>query len=63
MLTVPLQGAMTFGEEGKEGGRTQHRAYVLQCLTSITGARVTNLKDLAAILDIFQAHGHSEVSL
>ncbi|RDX42990.1 Aldo/keto reductase [Lentinus brumalis] len=38
-----VMGAMTFGEEGKEG------------------ARVTNLKDLAAILDIFQAHGHSEV--
>jgi hypothetical protein len=39
-----LQGAMTFGEEGKEG------------------ARVHDVKDIEAILDIFQAHGHSEVS-
>ncbi|KAI0713132.1 Aldo/keto reductase [Cerioporus squamosus] len=38
-----VMGAMTFGEEGKEG------------------ARVHNLKDLEAILDIFQSHGHSEV--
>jgi len=36
-------GAMTFGEEGKEG------------------ARVHDVKDIEAILDIFQAHGHSEV--
>jgi len=36
-------GAMTFGEEGKEG------------------ARVHNPKDVEAILDVFQAHGHTEV--
>jgi len=38
-----VMGAMTFGEEGKEG------------------ARVHNLKDVEAILDIFQAHGHTEI--
>ncbi|KAI0728814.1 Aldo/keto reductase [Fomitopsis betulina] len=38
-----VMGAMTFGEEGKEG------------------ARVNNLKDVEAILDVFQAHGHTEV--
>ncbi|RPD64667.1 Aldo/keto reductase [Lentinus tigrinus ALCF2SS1-7] len=38
-----VMGAMTFGEEGKEG------------------ARVNKLEDIEAILDIFQAHGHSEV--
>ncbi|KIM80846.1 hypothetical protein PILCRDRAFT_822134 [Piloderma croceum F 1598] len=38
-----VMGAMTFGEEGKEG------------------ARVHDVKDIEAILDIFQAHGHSEV--
>ncbi|KAH9919020.1 NADP-dependent oxidoreductase domain-containing protein [Fomitopsis serialis] len=36
-----VMGAMTFGEEGKEG------------------ARVHNLKDVEAILDMFQAHGHT----
>lgn len=25
------------------------------------GARVHDLKDVAAILDVFQAHGHTEV--
>lgn len=39
------QGAMTFGEPGKDG------------------ARVHDLKDVEAILDVFQAHGHNEVSL
>lgn len=39
------QGAMTFGEAGKEG------------------ARVSNLEDVAAILDVFQKHGHTEVSV
>ncbi|KAI0632720.1 Aldo/keto reductase [Trametes polyzona] len=38
-----VMGAMTFGEEGKEG------------------VRVTDPKDVAAILDVFQAHGHYEV--
>ncbi|KAI0706003.1 Aldo/keto reductase [Cerioporus squamosus] len=38
-----VMGAMTFGEEGKEG------------------ARVHDLKDVEAILDIFQAHGHYEI--
>ncbi|KAI0633852.1 Aldo/keto reductase [Trametes polyzona] len=38
-----VMGAMTFGEEGKEG------------------ARVHDLKDVEAILDVFQAHGHYEV--
>ncbi|RPD76825.1 Aldo/keto reductase [Lentinus tigrinus ALCF2SS1-7] len=38
-----VMGAMTFGEEGKEG------------------ARVNDLKEVEAILDIFQAHGHYEV--
>jgi hypothetical protein len=27
------------------------------------GARVHDLKDVEAILDVFQTHGHSEVSL
>lgn len=27
------------------------------------GARVSNLEDVAAILDAFQRHGHTEVSL
>lgn len=39
-----IQGAMTFGEAGKQG------------------ARVHDLKDVEAILDVFQAHGHYEVS-
>jgi hypothetical protein len=43
-MLIFLQGAMTFGEEGKEG------------------ARVHDVKDIEAILDIFQAHGHNEVS-
>ncbi|EIW56834.1 Aldo/keto reductase [Trametes versicolor FP-101664 SS1] len=38
-----VMGAMTFGEEGKEG------------------ARVHDLKDVNAILDVFQAHGHYEI--
>ncbi|KAH9951197.1 Aldo/keto reductase [Amylocystis lapponica] len=38
-----VMGAMTFGEEGKEG------------------ARVHDLKDVEAILDVFQAHGHVEI--
>ncbi|RPD76839.1 Aldo/keto reductase [Lentinus tigrinus ALCF2SS1-7] len=38
-----VMGAMTFGEQGKEG------------------ARVYELKDVEAILDIFQAHGHYEI--
>ncbi|KAI0655683.1 Aldo/keto reductase [Cubamyces menziesii] len=38
-----VMGAMTFGEEGKEG------------------ARVHDLKDVEAILDVFQAHGHYEI--
>ncbi|KAH9856181.1 Aldo/keto reductase [Lenzites betulinus] len=38
-----VMGAMTFGEEGKEG------------------ARVYDLKDVEAILDVFQAHGHYEI--
>lgn len=37
------KGAMTFGEEGKEGARTH------------------DLKDVEAILDVFQGHGHFEV--
>lgn len=36
-------GAMTFGDEGKEG------------------ARVYNVKDVEAIIDVFQAHGFSEI--
>ncbi|TBU24880.1 Aldo/keto reductase [Dichomitus squalens] len=38
-----VMGAMTFGEEGKDG------------------ARVHDLNDVKAILDIFQKHGHYEV--
>ncbi|OSX56605.1 hypothetical protein POSPLADRAFT_1174997 [Postia placenta MAD-698-R-SB12] len=38
-----VMGAMTFGEEGKEG------------------ARVHKLEDVEAILDVFQAHGHTEI--
>ncbi|KAL6308763.1 Aldo/keto reductase [Sparassis latifolia] len=38
-----VMGAMTFGEEGKEG------------------ARVYDLKEVEAILDVFQAHGHVEI--
>ncbi|PCH42899.1 Aldo/keto reductase [Wolfiporia cocos MD-104 SS10] len=38
-----VMGAMTFGEEGKEG------------------ARVYDIKDVEAILDVFQAHGHTEI--
>ncbi|PIL26195.1 transporter [Ganoderma sinense ZZ0214-1] len=38
-----VMGAMTFGEEGKDG------------------VRVSDLKDVSAILDVFQKHGHSEV--
>ncbi|KAM5536571.1 hypothetical protein V8D89_009666 [Ganoderma adspersum] len=38
-----VMGAMTFGEQGKEG------------------ARVHDLKDVNAILDVFQKHGHFEV--
>lgn len=38
------QGAMTFGEAGKDG------------------ARVHDLKDVSAILDVFQKHGYREVS-
>jgi aflatoxin B1 aldehyde reductase len=39
------QGAMTFGEAGKEG------------------ARVHDLKDVEAILDVFRSHGHTEVGV
>ncbi|KII89017.1 hypothetical protein PLICRDRAFT_139183 [Plicaturopsis crispa FD-325 SS-3] len=38
-----VMGAMTFGQEGKEG------------------ARVHDVKEIEAILDVFQAHGHDEV--
>ena len=32
-------------------------------LTALPGVRVTDLKEIEQILDVFQAHGHNEVSL
>ncbi|KAI9061865.1 Aldo/keto reductase [Trametes sanguinea] len=46
-----VMGAATFGEPGKDG--TVSRSFL--------SARVHDLKDVNAILDVFQAHGHYEV--
>ncbi len=57
---------MTFGEQGKEGLPSRHRPYRADLIYTDTylcglGARVHELKDVNAILDGFQKHGHYEV--
>lgn len=54
---------MTFGEAGKEGElhHNAHSSVPDGSYVSVQGARVHNLSDVEAILDVFQAHGHLEV--
>ena len=54
---------MTFGEQGKEGLPPHCLTVRLDTnvLSYWTGARVHDLKDVNAILDVFQKHGHFEV--
>lgn len=53
---------MTFGQEGTEGKLTQsHLLQTDHTQLHITGARVYTVKDVEAIFDVFQSHGHTEV--
>ena len=52
---------MTFGVEGTEGTYCSQYWPSRYQLMSDTGTRVSNLQDIAAILDVFQAHGHNEL--
>lgn len=52
---------MTFGAEGKEGTSYLYESALIRAEGFLIGARVHTLKEVEAILDVFQAHGHSEV--
>lgn len=51
---------MTFGHPGHEGSNTLRPLDSL--VNAPAGVRVTNLSEIGKILDIFQSHGHNEVS-
>ena len=55
---------MTFGEVGKEG-ETVREVLCTKRLTAIlfTGTRVHDVEAVKVILDVFQKHGHYEVSM
>ncbi|KAJ3525988.1 hypothetical protein NM688_g8318 [Phlebia brevispora] len=52
---------MTFGEAGQEGELVFYCSSKLCITSTFAGARVSNIKDVEAIFDVFQSHGHSEI--
>ncbi|THG98238.1 hypothetical protein EW026_g3918 [Hermanssonia centrifuga] len=56
-----VMGCMTFGAEGKEGTSYLYESALIRAEGFLIGARVHTLKEVEAILDVFQAHGHSEL--
>lgn len=54
---------MTFGKEGTVGKEMAciFKREIRSIYCCFLGSRVYNLKDIEAIFDVFQAHGHTEV--